>query len=185
VDVGPDGTLFRAYDAVEFLETGSWQRLRTIIATGDGGVYGLYGPRGSGKSWLMRRAITEATAAGGPGSGFPAQAGTSRPRFSRCWRTPWSARSKVCGRCPRTRSRSGSPRRGARRRLEGVSCGLVHGRGAIRRAESVRHPRPLGLAQFQALARRSRRGLAALSDPAVRRRSRARRDPAVGRPRCR
>jgi hypothetical protein len=41
VDVGPDGTLFRAYDAVEFLETGSWQRLRTIIATGNGGVYGL------------------------------------------------------------------------------------------------------------------------------------------------
>jgi predicted AAA+ superfamily ATPase len=53
VDVGADGTLFRAYDAGEFLETGSWQRLRTIIATGNGGVYGLYGPRGSGKSWLM------------------------------------------------------------------------------------------------------------------------------------
>jgi hypothetical protein len=71
VDAGADGTLFRAYDPGEFLETGSWQRLRTIITTGNGGVYGLYGPRGSGKSWLMHRAITEATAAGGTGLWFP------------------------------------------------------------------------------------------------------------------
>jgi hypothetical protein len=81
VDVGADGTLFRAYDAVEFLETGSWQRLRTIIATGNGGVYGLYGPRGSGKSWLMHRAITEATAAGGTGLWFPCPSGYEPTAF--------------------------------------------------------------------------------------------------------
>jgi hypothetical protein len=74
-DVGADGTLFRAYDAGEFLETGSWQRLRTIIAAGNGGVYGLYGPRGSGKSWLMHRAITEAAAGGGTGLWFPCPSG--------------------------------------------------------------------------------------------------------------
>jgi len=81
VDVGADGTLFRAYDAGEFLETGSWQRLRTIIATGNGGVYGLYGPRGSGKSWLMHRAITEATAAGGTGLWFPCPSGYEPTAF--------------------------------------------------------------------------------------------------------
>jgi hypothetical protein len=81
VDVGADETLFRAYDAGEFLETGSWQRLRTIIATGNGGVYGLYGPRGSGKSWLMHRAITEAAAAGGTGLWFPCPSGYEPTAF--------------------------------------------------------------------------------------------------------
>jgi hypothetical protein len=81
VDVGADGTLFRAYDAGEFLETGSWQRLRTIIATGNGGVYGLYGPRGSGKSWLMQRAITQAAAAGGTGLWFPCPSGYEPTAF--------------------------------------------------------------------------------------------------------
>ena len=81
MDVGADRTLFRAYDAGEFLETGSWQRLRTIIATGNGGVYGLYGPRGSGKSWLMHRAITEATATGGTGLWFPCPSGYEPTAF--------------------------------------------------------------------------------------------------------
>jgi hypothetical protein len=81
VDVGTDGTLFRAYHASEFLETGSWQRLRTIITTGNGGVYGLYGPRGSGKSWLMHRAVTEATAAGGTGLWFPCPSGYEPTAF--------------------------------------------------------------------------------------------------------
>lgn len=71
MDVGTDGTLFRSYDPGEFLETPGWRHLRTIIATGNGGVFGLYGPRGSGKSWLMHRAITEAASAGGTGLWFP------------------------------------------------------------------------------------------------------------------
>jgi hypothetical protein len=81
VEVGADGTLFRAYEAGEFLDTGSWQRLRTIITTGNGGVYGLYGPRGSGKSWLMRRAITAATAVGGIGLWFPCPSGYEPTAF--------------------------------------------------------------------------------------------------------
>jgi AAA ATPase domain len=81
VDVGADGTLFRAYDEGEFLETGSWRHLRMIIATGNGGVYGLYGPRGSGKSWLMGRAITEATAIGGIGLWFPCPSGYEPTAF--------------------------------------------------------------------------------------------------------
>lgn len=81
MNVGADGTLFRAYDAGEFLETSTWQRLRTIIATGNGGVYGLYGPRGSGKSWLMHRAITEAAAAGGIGLWFPCPSGYEPTAF--------------------------------------------------------------------------------------------------------
>lgn len=81
MDVEAGGTLFRAYDAGEFLETRNWQRLRTIIATGNGGVYGLYGPRGSGKSWLMHRAITEATAAGGTGLWFPCPSGYEPTAF--------------------------------------------------------------------------------------------------------
>ena len=81
MDVGADGTLFRAYDTGEFLETGSWRRLRTIIATGNGGVYGLYGPRGSGKSWLMHRAITAATEAGGTGLWFPCPSGYEPTAF--------------------------------------------------------------------------------------------------------
>jgi hypothetical protein len=44
-------------------------------------VYGLYGPRGSGKSWLMRRAITEATAAGGTGLWFPCPSGYEPTAF--------------------------------------------------------------------------------------------------------
>jgi hypothetical protein len=81
VDVEAGGTLFRAYDAGEFLETGNWHRLRTIIATGNGGVYGLYGPRGSGKSWLMHRAITLAAAAGGTGLWFPCPSGYEPTAF--------------------------------------------------------------------------------------------------------
>jgi len=81
VDVGADSTLFRSYDAEEFLETPSWRHLRTIIATGNGGVYGLYGPRGSGKSWLMHRAITEASRAGGTGLWFPCPSGYEPTAF--------------------------------------------------------------------------------------------------------
>jgi hypothetical protein len=41
------------------------------VLDGNGGAFGLYGPRGSGKSWLMRRAIHEADSRGGMGLWFP------------------------------------------------------------------------------------------------------------------
>lgn len=63
-------TLFRSYSDDTFSLTPGWQRLAHIL-TGDGGAYGLHGPRGSGKSWLMLRAIRQADRAGGMGLWFP------------------------------------------------------------------------------------------------------------------
>lgn len=54
-------TVFRAFERSEFLEWPSWVRVRTILQA-NGGSYGLSGPRGAGKSWLMLRAIDEARA---------------------------------------------------------------------------------------------------------------------------
>src|SRR6266536_2201583 len=62
--------VFRAFSIDEFRETSSWRRLARIL-TGNGGSYGLFGPRGSGKSWLMMRAIYEANNSGGLGLWFP------------------------------------------------------------------------------------------------------------------
>jgi KAP family P-loop domain len=62
--------VFRAFSISEFHETPSWRRLVRIL-TSNGGSYGLYGPRGSGKTWLMMRAITEANSNGGLGLWFP------------------------------------------------------------------------------------------------------------------
>jgi hypothetical protein len=51
-------TVFRAFDRREFLEWPSWTRLSGILAS-NGGSFGLSGPRGAGKSWLMLRAIDD------------------------------------------------------------------------------------------------------------------------------
>jgi KAP family P-loop domain len=63
-------SVFRAFSPLEFYETPSWRRLARVL-TGNGGSYGLSGPRGSGKTWLMMKAITEANANGGLGLWFP------------------------------------------------------------------------------------------------------------------
>jgi KAP family P-loop domain len=63
-------TFYRSYSDDMFCPTPSWQSLADIL-TGNGGAYGLYGPRGSGKSWLMRRAIRQVERAGGMGLWFP------------------------------------------------------------------------------------------------------------------
>jgi hypothetical protein len=51
-------TVFRAFARGEFLEWPAWTRLRKILGS-NGGSYGISGPRGSGKSWLMLRAIED------------------------------------------------------------------------------------------------------------------------------
>ncbi|HEX5621624.1 MAG TPA: P-loop NTPase fold protein [Solirubrobacteraceae bacterium] len=56
VQVADDTTVFRAFERDEFLEWKAWERLRKILRA-NGGSYGLAGPRGAGKSWLMLRAI--------------------------------------------------------------------------------------------------------------------------------
>jgi hypothetical protein len=67
----PDpGTVFRGFSSDAFHETASWFRLERILK-GDGGCYGLYGPRGSGKSWLMLNAIDYADKKHGMGLWFP------------------------------------------------------------------------------------------------------------------
>jgi len=49
-------TVFRAFEVGEFLDWPAWRRLVKILGA-NGGSYGLSGPRGAGKSWLMLRAI--------------------------------------------------------------------------------------------------------------------------------
>jgi hypothetical protein len=74
MDAGIGRTVFKSYSGKAFVETPCWHQMRGIL-TSDGGAYGIYGPRGSGKSWLMRRAIDEATDAGGMGLWFPCPSG--------------------------------------------------------------------------------------------------------------
>jgi KAP-like P-loop domain-containing protein len=53
----PEGTtVFRAFERDEFLAWPAWKRLEKILKA-NGGSYGLAGPRGAGKSWLMLQAI--------------------------------------------------------------------------------------------------------------------------------
>lgn len=58
-------TVFRAFEHGEFIEWAPWVRLRKILMS-NGGSYGISGPRGSGKSWLMLRAIEDARQSPGP-----------------------------------------------------------------------------------------------------------------------
>jgi hypothetical protein len=53
-----------------FYPTPGWTMLARILTRNEG-VYGLCGPRGSGKTWLMRQAIGQGTASGGMGLWFP------------------------------------------------------------------------------------------------------------------
>lgn len=67
---GSEPPVFRAFSLTEFRNSSSWDRMVRILR-GNGGCYGLFGPRGSGKSWLMMRAISEANCSGGLGLWFP------------------------------------------------------------------------------------------------------------------
>lgn len=64
------GSPFRSFSAKDFQTNVSWLRVKRILA-GNGGCYGLYGPRGSGKSWLMLNAIDQVQRDGGLGLWFP------------------------------------------------------------------------------------------------------------------
>lgn len=68
--VTSDQQVFRSFSVKDFVETPSWQHLERVLA-GNGGSYGLFGPRGAGKSWLMMRAITKANDSRGLGLWFP------------------------------------------------------------------------------------------------------------------
>ena len=55
---------------VDFCETPIWSRLADVL-NGTGGCYGLSGPLGAGKTWLMLRAIKAAQDRKGLGLWFP------------------------------------------------------------------------------------------------------------------
>ena len=62
--------VFRTYSREEFIKWSPWQALDRILNT-NGGAYGFSGPRGSGKTWLMRHAVSRAQSEGGVGLWFP------------------------------------------------------------------------------------------------------------------
>ena len=62
--------VFRAFSPSEFHKTPTWHRLLSLLRA-NGGCYGLYGPRGVGKSWLMMMMIHRANANEGIGLWFP------------------------------------------------------------------------------------------------------------------
>jgi KAP family P-loop domain len=64
------GSVFRSFAEAGFRPSQVWERLHAILRT-NGGSYGLIGPRGAGKSWLMQRAVVEAQDTGGIGLWFP------------------------------------------------------------------------------------------------------------------
>lgn len=69
VGASPHG-IFRNFSPGNFCETDSWLHLADILQA-NAGCYGLYGPRGSGKTWLMLRAIHRSEEEGGLGLWFP------------------------------------------------------------------------------------------------------------------
>src|SRR5579859_1682466 len=73
-------TPFRSFSIEDFRETPSWARLTDILGA-TGGCYGLYGPRGSGKTWLMLRAIAKADQENGLGLWFPCPGGYGASEF--------------------------------------------------------------------------------------------------------
>jgi KAP-like P-loop domain-containing protein len=64
-------SLLSPYNENLFVENEGWIGLSQILETRGAGSYGLSGPRGSGKSWLMKRAIGLAHEEGGLGVAFP------------------------------------------------------------------------------------------------------------------
>lgn len=62
--------VFRTYAESEFIRWPSWVELERILQT-NGGAYGLSGPRGAGKTWLIWHATTRAENRGGIGLWFP------------------------------------------------------------------------------------------------------------------
>lgn len=63
-------TPFRSFAENDFYPTASWARLAEILMR-NGGAYGLHGPRGAGKTWIMRKAIAQTNNDGGMGLWFP------------------------------------------------------------------------------------------------------------------
>jgi hypothetical protein len=75
----PAAALLPPFGVGNFLPSASWSRLRAML--NDGGCYGLAGPRGSGKTWLMRMAVAAADRNKGIGLYFPCPSGYNANSF--------------------------------------------------------------------------------------------------------
>jgi KAP-like P-loop domain-containing protein len=63
-------TFLRAFAPREFVRWPSWNRLQRLLSS-NGGCYGLYGPRGAGKTWHLRNAVHRARERDGIGVWYP------------------------------------------------------------------------------------------------------------------
>jgi hypothetical protein len=63
-------TFLRAFAPREFVRWSSWSRLQRLLSS-NGGCYGLYGPRGAGKTWHLRNAVHRARECDGIGVWYP------------------------------------------------------------------------------------------------------------------
>ena len=63
-------SVFRAFGTKHFIQWSGWQKLEPILR-GNGGPFGIGGPRGSGKSWLILRGVEWARERDGVGLWFP------------------------------------------------------------------------------------------------------------------
>jgi hypothetical protein len=64
-------SLFAAFDSDLFVPIRAWSRVEAILKAKRGGNYGVTGPRGAGKTWLMNRAVSYARGNKGLGLWFP------------------------------------------------------------------------------------------------------------------
>src|ERR1044072_11442 len=65
-----DSTPFRAFGRADFKPWPAWRRLEKALGS-HGGRVGLCGPRGPGKSWLMRHGVDEVRARDGIAVWYP------------------------------------------------------------------------------------------------------------------
>jgi hypothetical protein len=63
--------VFAAYAQEFFVPTPHWHKIERILGDRRGGNYGLVGPRGAGKSWIMHQAVARADGDHGLGVWFP------------------------------------------------------------------------------------------------------------------
>ena len=64
-------SVFRSFAETEFLPYHSWNQLEQILESSNGGAYGISGPRGSGKTWLISNSVEWARKNNGVGLWFP------------------------------------------------------------------------------------------------------------------
>ena len=64
-------SVFRSFKETEFLPYQSWKQLEKILKSSNGGAYGISGPRGSGKTWLISKSVEWARQFEGVGLWFP------------------------------------------------------------------------------------------------------------------